>query len=69
MYILDNINNLCVFNDDQQLLHFMDNVDVFKDAAIDDEEHERSLQVEYGNRKDHLITKGVASFEKIYDLK
>lgn len=40
--IPDNITNLCVFNDDQQILHFMANTDVFKDATID-AEHERSL--------------------------
>lgn len=31
--ILDNINNLHVFNDDQQILNFMENVDIFKDAT------------------------------------
>lgn len=42
--ISDNINNLCIFNDDQHILHFMANVDVLKDVAIDDDKHEQSLQ-------------------------
>lgn len=66
--VLDNITNLRVFNDDQQTLHFMANGDVFKDVAIDDDEHEHSLQAEAGNRKGHLITKGVVTLEHIFDL-
>ena len=54
-YIPDNITNLHVFNDDQQILHFMANTDIFKDAEIDDDKHEHSLQAEDGNRKGHLI--------------
>eukprot|EP00253_Pinus_taeda_P020322 PITA_20322 len=50
------------------ILHFMANTNVFKDAVIDDDEHERSLKVEASNRKGHLITKGVATLEKIYEL-
>lgn len=42
--IPDNINNLRVFYDDQHILHFMANADVFKDASIDEDEHEKSLQ-------------------------
>jgi len=38
--IRDNIINLCVFYNDQQILHFMANVDVFKDAAIDEDKHD-----------------------------
>ena len=66
--IPDNITNSHVFNDDQQILHFIANIDVFKDAAIDDDEHERSLQAEAGNMKSHIITKGVASLEKLYEM-
>jgi len=43
LVVPDNINNLRVFNDDQHILEFMMNVKVFKDAAIVEEEHERSL--------------------------
>ena len=42
--IPDNITKLRVFNDGQQILHFMANADIFKDATIDDVEHEASLQ-------------------------
>lgn len=33
--ILDNITNLSVFNDDEQIMHFIGNVDTFKDAVVD----------------------------------
>lgn len=33
--IHDNLTNLHVFDDDQHILHFMANADVFKDASID----------------------------------
>eukprot|EP00253_Pinus_taeda_P019047 PITA_19047 len=45
----DNITNLRVFNDDQQILEFMTNVEVFKEATIEEEEHEKSLQDEQKN--------------------
>ena len=57
-----------MFNDDQNKLHFMANVDIFKDTVIDDDEHEHSLQAEANNKKGHLITKCVATLENIYDL-
>lgn len=38
--IPDNIINLRVFDDDQQMLHFMANANIFKDVMIDEDEHE-----------------------------
>ena len=46
----------------------MANTDVFKDVAIDENEHECSLQVGSDGMKGHIIIKGVVSLEKIYDL-
>lgn len=66
--ILDNITNLCVFNDDQQILYFMANNEIFKDVAIDDDEYKRSLQAGGDDMKGHIITKGVVSLENIYDM-
>lgn len=66
--ISNNITNLHIFDDDQQLLHFMVNDDTFKDAAIDEDEHEQSLQAGVDIKKGHLIPKGVVSLEKLYDL-
>ena len=57
-----------MFNDDQYILHFMTNANVLKDVEIDDDELECSLQAAIGNKKGHLITKGVATLENIYDL-
>ena len=39
----DNITNLRVFDDDQQILKFLMNDDIFKGAIIDDEEHQANL--------------------------
>ena len=64
----DNISNLRVFNDDQQILDFMCNAKVFKDTAIDEEEHEHALQSEHDERKDNIMPKGVVSLEKLFDL-
>jgi len=57
-----------MFDDDQQRLHFIVNTNTFKDAAIDENEHERSLQARVDVKKGHLIPKGVASLENIYEL-
>ena len=39
-YVPDNVTN---FRDDKQILDFMENNDVFKDAEIDEDEHEKAL--------------------------
>lgn len=46
----------------------MVNFDVFKDATIDEDEHERELQDAARAEKENLILKGVVSLEKLYDL-
>ena len=43
-YVLHNITNFHVFNDDQQIQDFMKKIDVLKDAAIDEDEHNKALQ-------------------------
>ena len=42
--------------------------DVFKDATIDEDEHEQSLQSTIDDSKGNLIPKGVVSLKKLYDL-
>jgi len=39
----DNITNLRIFNYDQEILEFMTNIEVFKDATIEEEDKERPL--------------------------
>jgi len=39
-----------------------------RNAAIDEDKHERSLQVGMEIKKGQLIPKGVVSFKKLYDL-
>lgn len=68
-FIPDNITNLRAFGDDQQILHFMDNVDAFEDATVNEDEHEQSLQVAVDEKKGNLIPKGVVSLKRLYDLK
>lgn len=41
----DNITNLRAFDDDQQILYFMANADVFKDTTIDKDGHERHCRM------------------------
>lgn len=65
----DNVNNFYVFNNDQQILHFMANVDVFKDAPIEEDEHEKPLHEKIVVMKGNTVPKGVVSLENIYDLK
>lgn len=64
-----NITNLRIFNDDQQILHFMENVDVQKVVVIDENEHERALRDGARVNKENPIPKGMVSLEKSYDLK
>lgn len=66
--ILDNITKLCIFYNDQHLLKFMASANVFKYAAIDEEDHEQTLQDETSASKGNLIPKGVVSLEILYDL-
>lgn len=66
--ILNNITNLRVFNDDQHILCFIANAEIFKYVVLDDDEHDQSLQAEDSNKKCHLITKDVLSLYNLYDL-
>eukprot|EP00253_Pinus_taeda_P017659 PITA_17659 len=52
----------------QEILHFMANTDIFKDATIDEDEHKQSLQDVANVRKGNLIPKGVVLVVKLYDL-
>ena len=56
-----------IYND-QQMLYFMANDDVFKDVAIDEDKHDPSLQTIANDKKCNLIPKGVVSLKMFYDL-
>lgn len=45
----------------------MVNVDVFKDATIDKDEHEKALQDAAYKSKENIMLKGVVSLERLYD--
>ena len=60
--VLDNVTDLRVFVDDQHILELLTNEETFKDAVIEDEEHQANLQ--NGN----FIPKGVRTLEGMFDL-
>ena len=66
--IVNNITYLHIFYNDQHILHYMANVDVFKDATIEKDEHGQSLQAATNDKKGNIILKGVVSLEKLYDF-
>lgn len=66
--ITENITNLRFFDDDEQILHFMANIDVFKDASINEDVNEQSIQDTTDDSKGNLIPKSVVSLKKLYDL-
>lgn len=39
--VLNNVTKLHIFYDDQQIIYFMANPDVFKDIAINEDMHEK----------------------------
>ena len=56
-----------VFDDDEQIIHFLTNDEVFKESAIDDEEHQEDLQngqVTKGN----FMPKGMRTLEGMFDM-
>ena len=61
-YVLGNVTNLRVFDDDHHILEFLTNEETFKDAVIDDEEHQANIH--NGN----FIPKGVRALEGMFDL-
>ena len=41
--VANNITNLRVFDDDEHIINFLTNDDVFKEYVIDDEDHQADL--------------------------
>lgn len=66
--ISDNITNLRGFDDDQHIICFMVNADMFKYTMIDEDENEKALQDASSEITGNLIPKGEVSLEKLYDL-
>ena len=58
-YILDNVTNWKVFDDDQQILDFLSAQNTFKGMAIDEAYHEKSL-----SNPSNIIPNSVISLEK-----
>jgi len=64
----DNITNLHAFNDDQWIIHFMDNADILKDNTIEEDYHDRVQQEASNEMKGNTMQKGVVFLERLYDL-
>lgn len=70
----DNITNFRVFDNDEQIVDFLASKDVFKDAAIDDHEHDTRLQ-EAGTSenpkktsKTNYMPRSVVKLENLFDF-
>ena len=64
--IPDNITNWKVCDDDQQILDFLTTHDTFKDVAIDEADHDKSLS--NPNIHSNIIPESVINLERYYDL-
>jgi hypothetical protein len=72
----NNISNWKVFEGYEQIISFLTNQDNFKDLAIDDEEFQENstkrgpMEDQHTDiSKGHMISKGVANLEDLFDLK
>jgi hypothetical protein len=72
----NNISNWKVFEGDEQIINFLTNQDNFKDLAIDDEVFQEKLTETdpHTNQptdkpRSHMIPKGVANLENLFDLR
>jgi hypothetical protein len=72
----NNISNWKVFEGDEQIINFLTNQDNFKDLAIDDEVFQEKLaetdphtDQPTDKPRSHMIPKGVANLENLFDLR
>ena len=65
--IPNNVTNWKVFDDDQKILDFLIAQDTFKDVAIDEANHDKSLSDP--NFLSNLIAKSIINFKRYYDLR
>jgi len=66
----DNISNWQVFEDDEQILEFLDCNETFKNAVIGEREHDMLMNKREDEEKDqpNVIPKSVITMEHLYDL-
>jgi hypothetical protein len=72
----NNISNWKVFEGDEQIINFLTNQDNFKDLAIDDEVFQEKLaetdphtDQPTDKPRSHMIPKGIANLENLFDLR
>ena len=56
-----------MFDDDEQIIDFLTNDEVFKEFVIDDEEHQEDLQTGELTKR-NFMPKGVRTLEEMFDL-
>jgi len=70
----DNVTNFRVFDDDEQIINFLASKDVFKDVAIDDQEHDDQIQKigtqenQVSKPKENCMPKFVVKLENMFDF-
>ena len=73
----NNVTNFWVFDDDDQIINFLSSKDIFKDSAIDDEEHEKQLHEsgaqqksgdKRGKPKENVVPRQVTKLESLFDF-
>ena len=71
--IPDNVTNLRVFDDDQQIIDFLRNEEIFKDSVINDEKHQANIQSGYFMPKEVKTLDGFfylnSKFRKLANVK
>ena len=65
-----NISNWQVFEDDEKILEFLHCKKTFKNAVIDEKDHDKHMNERKGEEKDqpNVIPKWVVKVEHLYDL-
>ena len=66
----NSISNWQVFEDDEQILEFLHYEKTFKNAVINEKEHDRLMNQREDEEKDqsNIIPKSVVKMEHLYDL-
>ena len=71
LFVPNNISNWQVFEDDKQISEFLHCEKMFKDAVIDEKEHDNLMNEKEDEEKDQFntIPKSVVKMDHLYDLR
>ena len=65
--VANNITNMRVFDNDEHIINFLTNNEVFQESVIDDEEYQENLHNEEAT-KGNFMPKGVRTLEGMFDM-